>query len=366
MTGLPMGMWGLYLRLARQSVPQVLLQSRLRGMGNWSSWGQGANIAQVSTSLSRGGELEIQGTEGNDQINVQIRGFGLAGRFRNLGIVSVDGVPGRFFTNQVQSIRVQTGAGDDAVTINDGGQWSIPTFIDGGAGNDTIAGGTGNDTIQGGDGNDVIAGGAGVDVIDGGAGFDTINGVSELPPAPPAPVPIPQQSPPPPPPPVIPTPAPTPTPPVVISPPPATPPVVVTPPPIQSTQAIVNRIIELTNLSRQNAGVAPLTVNAKLTQAAQIQADAMAGLDTMSHNLPGATYPGLADRANAVGYGYIWLGENIAFNYKDGDSVMSSWMFSSGHRENILEPNFHEIGVAVAYNSKGEPYICQVFGWPKS
>ena len=164
--------------------------------------------------------------------------------------------------------------------------------------------------------------------------------------------------PPPPTPPVVtPVPVPTPTPPSY--------PPVVTPPQIQSSRRWFARVVELTNLARQNAGVAPVTLSPKLTQASQIQADAMAQFDQMVHNLPGAAYPGLADRAGAVGYGYIWLGENIAFNYKDGDSVMSSWLFSTGHRENILEPNFREIGVAVAYNRKGEAYICQVFGWPK-
>ena len=73
---------------------------------------------------------------------------------------------------------------------------------------------------------------------------------------------------------------------------------------------------------------------------------------------------GLTDRAQYVGYNYSYLGENIAFNYPDDNSVMIAWMNSPGHRANILNPNFTQMGVGITYDSGGEPYYTQEFGSP--
>jgi hypothetical protein len=104
------------------------------------------------------------------------------------------------------------------------------------------------------------------------------------------------------------------------------------------------------------------TADDRLTQAAQIQASAMAALNVMDHTLPGAPLPTLASRLQSVGYGYFWAGENIACNAPDAASVETLWMNSPPHRANILSPVPTSIGVAVAYSSQGEPYYCQVFG----
>jgi uncharacterized protein YkwD len=121
-------------------------------------------------------------------------------------------------------------------------------------------------------------------------------------------------------------------------------------------------LVTLTNQVRQSSGLAPLAVDDRLTQAAQIQASAMAALNVMDHTLPGAPLPTLASRLQSVGYGYFWAGENIACNAPDAASVETLWMNSPPHRANILSPVPTSIGVAVAYSSQGEPYYCQVFG----
>jgi len=118
------------------------------------------------------------------------------------------------------------------------------------------------------------------------------------------------------------------------------------------------------NQARAENGLAPLSVNVKLVQAARIQAQAMADLNTMSHELPQARYPTLTDRASAVGYDFSSLGENIAYGYPNPGSVMNGWMNSSGHRANILGGSYTEFGVGIAYTSSGTPYYCQVFGRP--
>jgi uncharacterized protein YkwD len=138
----------------------------------------------------------------------------------------------------------------------------------------------------------------------------------------------------------------------------------VTPPPAPTVtiSATEQRIVDLTNVERQKAGLAPLVVNPQLMQAAQIQSGNMARLGIMSHELPGTAQPTLTDRAAAVGYNYTTLGENIAFNYPDADAVVAGWMASPGHRANILNGSFTEIGVSVAYDAQGQPYYTQVFG----
>ena len=123
-------------------------------------------------------------------------------------------------------------------------------------------------------------------------------------------------------------------------------------------------IVDLTNQERQSAGLPPLAVNAQLVLAAQIHADNMARLDQLSHELPSTSLPTPEDRLSFVGYSYSSWGENIAYNYPDAAAVVAGWMASPGHRANILSPNYTEIGVGVALNSRGEPYYCLVFGRP--
>jgi uncharacterized protein YkwD len=109
-------------------------------------------------------------------------------------------------------------------------------------------------------------------------------------------------------------------------------------------------------------GLAPLAVNSALVTAAQTHSRDMAQLNDMDHTLPGVAEPTLQSRAQAVGYNYAWLGENIAFNYQDDPSVVDAWMNSPGHRANILNPNHTETGVGIAWNSLGQPYYTQDFG----
>ena len=121
-------------------------------------------------------------------------------------------------------------------------------------------------------------------------------------------------------------------------------------------------IVAAVNVARVQNGLAPLTLDPKLVEAATIHAHDMAALDIMAHDLPGAALPGLTDRLSYVGYNYRSAGENIAFNYPDVNSVMTGWMNSPEHRANILDASYTEIGVGIAYDASGRPYYCQDFG----
>jgi uncharacterized protein YkwD len=121
----------------------------------------------------------------------------------------------------------------------------------------------------------------------------------------------------------------------------------------------------LTNTERRQAGLAPFTVSPLLMQAAQLHADQMASLGQMAHVLPGARYPEPADRLAAVGYRWQGYAENVAFGQASPAAAVTSWMGSSGHRANILNPALRELGTAVAHGSDGRPYYVQVFGNPR-
>lgn len=120
-------------------------------------------------------------------------------------------------------------------------------------------------------------------------------------------------------------------------------------------------IIDQTNAERTQRGLNPLAVNVQLSNAAKMHAHNMASYGELSHELNIKGQGSLTDRLNVAGYQYRAAGENIAWNYQS-QSVVEGWMNSSGHRRNILNKNFTEIGVGVAITDSGEPYYCQVFG----
>ncbi|MET9346419.1 CAP domain-containing protein [Streptomyces termitum] len=118
------------------------------------------------------------------------------------------------------------------------------------------------------------------------------------------------------------------------------------------------QVIALVNAERAKAGCGPLTANATLTRAAQGHSDDMAARDFFDHTNPDGDGPG--ERVTAAGYPWTTYGENIAMGQTTPEQVMEGWMNSQGHRENILNCSFKEIGVGV--QKDGGPYWTQVFG----
>ena len=131
--------------------------------------------------------------------------------------------------------------------------------------------------------------------------------------------------------------------------------------------AMKQDIVDRTNALRKENGVAALRVNDKLMQAAQIRADEMAASSVYSHTRPDG-------RRNISVTDCPYVGENIhriADWALQGKSVSEvavwSWNLSSGHRDNLLEQNYAEIGVGLArgVNDNGEAcwYCVQLFLW---
>ncbi|MFG3300177.1 CAP domain-containing protein [Micromonospora chersina] len=125
--------------------------------------------------------------------------------------------------------------------------------------------------------------------------------------------------------------------------------------------AELREVVDLVNQERVKAGCKALTVDDKLTLAAQRHSQDQADHKTMSHD--GSDGSDVGDRLDRVGYAWRSYGENVAWNQQSPAAVMDAWMNSPGHRANILNCSFTEIGVGVA-RSNG-PYWTQDFGTPR-
>ncbi|MFE5935387.1 CAP domain-containing protein [Streptomyces sp. NPDC056470] len=124
------------------------------------------------------------------------------------------------------------------------------------------------------------------------------------------------------------------------------------------SDSVADQVISLVNAERAKAGCGPLSANATLTRAAQGHSDDMAARDYFDHTNPDGDGPG--ERVTAAGYPWSTYGENIAMGQSTPEQVMNSWMNSPGHRANILNCDFKEIGIGV--HNEGGPYWTQVFG----
>lgn len=116
---------------------------------------------------------------------------------------------------------------------------------------------------------------------------------------------------------------------------------------------LMARIIELTNRDRAQHGCAPLTPQSALHAAAQSHADDMSQRVYFSHTgLDGRSFD---QRMKDAGYPGHQFGENIASGYPTAEEVEAAWMATPGHRKNILECSFKEIGVG--YAADGEYWV---------
>ncbi|MEU4094608.1 CAP domain-containing protein [Streptomyces sp. NPDC026673] len=134
------------------------------------------------------------------------------------------------------------------------------------------------------------------------------------------------------------------------------------PPRSDAEDSVVAEIVRLVNIERASAGCRPVTLEDRLTEAAQDYTDVMARAGVLSHTGPdGST---MAGRVDAAGYQWSRLGENIAVGQRTAAAVMDAWMNSEGHRANILNCDFEQIGVGVNTSSNG-PWWTQDFGTPR-
>jgi uncharacterized YkwD family protein len=126
-----------------------------------------------------------------------------------------------------------------------------------------------------------------------------------------------------------------------------------------SVRAYEKEVINLVNVERQKAGLAPLKENTQLSDVARTKSEDMKNKGYFSHTSP--TYGSPFDMMKSFGIKYSAAGENIAKGQRTPSEVVNAWMNSEGHRANILNSNYTEIGVGYTVDSNGTAYWTQMF-----
>jgi uncharacterized protein YkwD len=137
-------------------------------------------------------------------------------------------------------------------------------------------------------------------------------------------------------------------------------------------QQMAGRVLALVNAERARVGCAPLSMDMKLVAAAQGHSTDMAINNFFAHIGSGGS--SVSERANAAGYSWGRLGENIAAGQSTPEMVTAGWMASEGHRDNILDCRYVHTGIGFVYQADDRPlgnnsmpfyrYWTQVFAAP--
>lgn len=122
-------------------------------------------------------------------------------------------------------------------------------------------------------------------------------------------------------------------------------------------------VVAATNAERGRHGLRALTIDPRLTVAAQRHTDDMVRRAFFAHENPDGAQ--VWDRAMAAGYTYRKVAENIAAGQRTAAGVVRGWMESPGHRANILDGELTQIGVGHASGGSYGVYWTQVFGTPR-
>lgn len=120
--------------------------------------------------------------------------------------------------------------------------------------------------------------------------------------------------------------------------------------------AFESEVVRLVNEIRVQYGLKPLTENWELSRVARYKSQDMADNGYFSHTSP--TYGSPFQMMKAFGLSYRAAGENIAYGQRSPQAVVDAWMNSSGHRANILNASYTQIGVGYVADGR---YWTQMF-----
>jgi len=123
-----------------------------------------------------------------------------------------------------------------------------------------------------------------------------------------------------------------------------------------NTQAA--QVLALVNKERAKENLAPLKLNTALTKVAQLKSEDMKNKNYFNHTSP--TYGSPFAMMQQFGINYKYAGENIAKGQKTAEAVVTAWMNSEGHRKNIMNKNFTEMGLGYV-KSGSTTYWTQMF-----
>lgn len=135
------------------------------------------------------------------------------------------------------------------------------------------------------------------------------------------------------------------------------------PDPTVFAEITTQAVFQMTNQARIEAGLPSLSSNSKLNAAAQAKAQHMLELQYFNHYGPNGETPW--QWIKGQGYLYTWAGENLAMNFSESRSVVDAWMESQKHRENILNEQYQDIGLAAVtgkLQGRQTTILVQMFG----
>lgn len=118
-------------------------------------------------------------------------------------------------------------------------------------------------------------------------------------------------------------------------------------------------VIRLVNVERSKAGRSALRENNEVSKVARIKSEDFVNHNYFSHN--SSTYGTPFEMLRNFGITFTAAAENIASGQKTAKEVINTWMNSSGHRANILNSTYNQIGVGVAKDKNGNLYWTQMF-----
>ena len=121
----------------------------------------------------------------------------------------------------------------------------------------------------------------------------------------------------------------------------------------------------LANQTRQSLGLGILASSLKLDQAARLKAEDMVKNQYFSHTSPTGVTPWFW--FSQTDYNYKYAGENLAIGFFDSEEVYRAWLDSPSHKANLVNPNYREIGTAIAsgFGQNKAVVVVQFFGKPK-
>lgn len=120
-----------------------------------------------------------------------------------------------------------------------------------------------------------------------------------------------------------------------------------------------SEIISLINEKRIKHNLSPLSINPNLQIAAQNKSDYLINNNYFAHNTPDGKQ--FSSWIKDSGYKYSLIGENLATNFSSSKNIFNAWMKSQSHRDNILDPNFTEIGLGLNQKNK-QSMVVVIFG----
>lgn len=135
-----------------------------------------------------------------------------------------------------------------------------------------------------------------------------------------------------------------------------------------ATNMSVSGLLQETNEERVAGALGGLTLNAKLNSAAQAKANDMAARDYWSHNTPEGDQPWVF--ISNAGYEYQSAGENLAYGFDSSTEAVIGWMNSPGHKANIMNTGYTEVGFGMAdaadYQGTGpQTIVVAMYGSPQ-